>query len=115
MASSRMRTPLASFSRPCSRGINSDAMILARSRRKSVLPLTKASPASVAELQAKQLAILTSASRLLKPGGRLVYATCSLLADENQQVVAAFEADHTAAPAGSFAALRCVAAGSTDR
>ena len=51
------------------------------------------SPESVAELQAKQIAILGSASRLLKSGGRLVYATCSLLAEENQQVVAAFEAE----------------------
>jgi 16S rRNA (cytosine967-C5)-methyltransferase len=27
---------------------------------------------------------------LVKPGGRLVYATCSLLAEENEQVVQAF-------------------------
>jgi 16S rRNA (cytosine967-C5)-methyltransferase len=51
------------------------------------------SPASVAELQVKQQAILASASRLLKSGGRLVYATCSLLAAENQAVVQAFEAE----------------------
>jgi 16S rRNA (cytosine967-C5)-methyltransferase len=38
------------------------------------------SPKAVEELQAKQTAILASAARLLKPGGRLVYATCSLLA-----------------------------------
>lgn len=50
------------------------------------------SPASVAELQVKQQAILASAARLVKPGGRLVYATCSLLAAENEQVVAAFDA-----------------------
>ncbi len=52
------------------------------------------SPGSVAELQVKQQAILSSASRLLKSGGRLVYATCSLLSAENQTVAQAFEAEH---------------------
>ena len=52
------------------------------------------SPTSVAELQVKQQAILASAARLLKPGGRLVYATCSLLAAENQEVARAFDAEH---------------------
>ncbi|HET7833838.1 MAG TPA: RsmB/NOP family class I SAM-dependent RNA methyltransferase [Gallionella sp.] len=52
------------------------------------------SPASVAELTQKQAAILASASRLLKPGGRLVYATCSILPEENQQIVQAFLASH---------------------
>jgi 16S rRNA (cytosine967-C5)-methyltransferase len=52
------------------------------------------SPKAVAELQAKQLAILDSAARLLKPGGRLVYATCSLLEDENERVAAAFGEAH---------------------
>jgi 16S rRNA (cytosine967-C5)-methyltransferase len=50
------------------------------------------SPQSVAEMTAKQAAILQSASRLLKPGGRLVYATCSLLRDENEQIAQAFGA-----------------------
>jgi 16S rRNA (cytosine967-C5)-methyltransferase len=75
------------------------------------------SPASVAELQAKQLAILVSAARLLKPGGRLVYATCSLLAEENQQVVAAFEAergrDFVALPAAEVLAAAHVSAAET--
>ena len=48
------------------------------------------SPQSVAELTQKQLSILQSASRLLKPGGRLVYATCSLIYQENQGVVEEF-------------------------
>ena len=52
------------------------------------------SPDSVAELSAKQTAILAAASRLVKPGGRLVYATCSLLPEENEQVVEAFIAAH---------------------
>ena len=48
---------------------------------------------SVAELTQKQAAILRSAARLLKPGGRLVYATCSLLPEENEQLVEAFLAE----------------------
>jgi 16S rRNA (cytosine967-C5)-methyltransferase len=48
------------------------------------------SPKAVQELQAKQIAILDSAARLLKPGGRLVYATCSLLRAENEEVADAF-------------------------
>lgn len=51
-------------------------------------------PKDVAELQAKQLAILTSAARLVKPGGRLVYATCSVLPQENEHIAEAFAAAH---------------------
>jgi 16S rRNA (cytosine967-C5)-methyltransferase len=36
------------------------------------------------------LAILRSAARLVKPGGRLVYATCSLLREENEGIAEAF-------------------------
>lgn len=50
------------------------------------------SPADVAELAIKQQAILASSARLVKPGGRLVYATCSLLAEENEAVARAFGA-----------------------
>jgi 16S rRNA (cytosine967-C5)-methyltransferase len=51
------------------------------------------SPQSVAELAGKQAAILRAAARLLKPGGRLVYATCSLLDAENDAIVDAFFAE----------------------
>jgi 16S rRNA (cytosine967-C5)-methyltransferase len=48
----------------------------------------------VRELVTKQTAILESASRLPKPGGRLVYATCSILEDENENVVEHFLEKH---------------------
>lgn len=51
-------------------------------------------PEAVAELTLKQGAILAAAATLVRPGGRLVYATCSLLAEENAEVVAAFLAAH---------------------
>ncbi|MBX3657220.1 MAG: RsmB/NOP family class I SAM-dependent RNA methyltransferase [Ramlibacter sp.] len=50
------------------------------------------SPQAVEELVAKQTAILQSAARLLKPGGRLVYATCSVLPQENEAIAQAFSA-----------------------
>ncbi|WP_174874984.1 RsmB/NOP family class I SAM-dependent RNA methyltransferase [Vogesella oryzae] len=52
------------------------------------------SPESVAELNEKQTAILASAARLVRAGGRLVYATCSLLPAENQAIVEAFLESH---------------------
>lgn len=48
------------------------------------------SDAAVDEMVVKQGAILAAAARLVRPGGRLVYATCSLLAEENDAVVDAF-------------------------
>jgi 16S rRNA (cytosine967-C5)-methyltransferase len=52
------------------------------------------SPQGVDELMQKQAGILTAAARLLKPGGRLVYATCSILDEENAAIVDAFLANH---------------------
>jgi 16S rRNA (cytosine967-C5)-methyltransferase len=46
--------------------------------------------AAVEEMALKQTAILQSAARLLKPGGRLVYATCSVLPQENEAIALAF-------------------------
>jgi len=60
------------------------------------------SPQSVAELVVKQSSILKAAARMVRPGGRLVYATCSLLAEENQQIVSAFLAAHS-----EFKPLHC--------
>ncbi len=56
---------------------------------------------AVEEMAAKQAAILQSAARLLKPGGRLVYATCSVLPQENEMIAQVF----SEANADTFAAL----------
>jgi len=52
------------------------------------------SPQSISELAEKQKAILAAAASLLKPGGRLVYATCSVLGQENHEIVEQFLANH---------------------
>jgi 16S rRNA (cytosine967-C5)-methyltransferase len=49
---------------------------------------------AILEMQEKQIGILDGAARLLKGGGRLVYATCSLLEEENQRVAENFLATH---------------------
>ncbi len=48
------------------------------------------SPADLPAFQSRQRAILANAIPLLKPGGRLLYSTCSLEPEENEQVIAAF-------------------------
>lgn len=50
------------------------------------------SPQAVEQMALKQAAILQSAARLLKSGGRLVYATCSVLPQENEAIAQAFSA-----------------------
>jgi 16S rRNA (cytosine967-C5)-methyltransferase len=49
---------------------------------------------ALAERRAKQEVILAAAARLVKPGGLLLYATCSLLDEENAEVVEAFLGQH---------------------
>lgn len=48
------------------------------------------SPADIEDLSARQFRILLCASRTVKPGGRLVYSTCSVEPEENEQVVRKF-------------------------
>jgi 16S rRNA (cytosine967-C5)-methyltransferase len=53
-------------------------------------------PANLAQRLEQQRAVLDSAASLAKPGGRLVYATCSVLPEENGDQVAAFLERHAA-------------------
>ena len=50
--------------------------------------------ATLSERRAKQDLILAAAARLVKPGGLMLYATCSLLDEENAEVVQSFLATH---------------------
>ena len=49
---------------------------------------------ALAELTTIQAQILADASAMVKPGGRLIYATCSLLREENEATVEGFLAAH---------------------
>lgn len=51
-------------------------------------------PESLADLMAKQGRILDNAHYLVRPGGRLVYATCSILREENEQQIERFLDTH---------------------
>jgi 16S rRNA (cytosine967-C5)-methyltransferase len=52
-------------------------------------------PADIANLAAKQNQILTRAAEMVRPGGRLLYSTCSLESDENEAVAGHFATEHT--------------------
>ena len=54
----------------------------------------KLTPELLAQRQAEQAALLAEGARYLKPGGTLVYITCSILPEENDDQVAAFLAAH---------------------
>jgi len=47
-----------------------------------------------AELQQTQLAVLTAAAKSVKPGGRLIYVTCSVFPAENDAIVLRFIEGH---------------------
>ncbi len=51
-------------------------------------------PGEIGRLRSAQLELLRQAATLLKPGGRLVYSTCSLEPEENGEVVTEFLAGH---------------------
>jgi 16S rRNA (cytosine967-C5)-methyltransferase len=57
-------------------------------------------PALIDELQAIQRAILEAGAQAVRPGGRLVYATCTISADENERQIESFLGRH-----GGFSAL----------
>ncbi len=68
-------------------------------------------PRDLEELALRQDRILDSAARLAKPGGRLIYVTCSLLAAENEDRVEAFLAAHPEFAPVPFAEVWAAAVG----
>src|SRR3954454_19701862 len=73
---------------------------------------------AIRELAEKQRRILEAAARLVKPGGRLVYATCSILRAENEGIADAFAAAHpdfTNLHSGNILAAHKVALDTGDR
>ena len=63
--------------------------------RKEEAAVTDWSTETVLMCANRQKEILQSAAKLLKPGGRLVYSTCTFAPEENEQVVAAFLTNHS--------------------
>lgn len=74
-------------------------------------PDVKWKQVDIGALHALQRSILTAASQLVRPGGRLVYATCSLLEEENHAVADEFLSQHPdfeVTPAASILAAQGV-------
>ncbi|HET8881516.1 MAG TPA: 16S rRNA (cytosine(967)-C(5))-methyltransferase RsmB, partial [Solimonas sp.] len=57
-------------------------------------PELRLRPIDFASLARQQREILAEAAALVRPGGRLIYATCSLMREENEAVVADFLVAH---------------------
>lgn len=62
--------------------------------RKEEAAVTDWSPETVQMCAQRQKQILHSGARLVRPGGRLVYSTCTFAPEENEQVVAWFLQEH---------------------
>ncbi len=62
--------------------------------RKEAAAVTDWSPETVKMCAQRQEEILEEAAKMLRPGGRLVYSTCTFSPEENEQVVAAFLTAH---------------------
>jgi 16S rRNA (cytosine967-C5)-methyltransferase len=68
----------------------------------------------IVKLTVTQRAMMENAATLLKPGGVLVYSTCTMEPEENEELVSAFLADHPEFridPAGQFVSPELVAPG----
>ena len=63
--------------------------------RKEEAAVTDWSPEIVQMCADRQKQILDCAARMVRPGGRLVYSTCTFAPEENEQTIAAFLADHS--------------------
>ena len=62
--------------------------------RKEEAAVTDWSPETVAMCAARQSEILQQAAMLVRPGGRLVYSTCTFAPEENEGAIAAFLESH---------------------
>lgn len=62
--------------------------------RKEEAAVTDWSPETVEACARRQLEILTCAGQMLRPGGRLVYSTCTFSPQENEGVISAFLKSH---------------------